>query len=106
MLDGSATNTMYVLTLPAFQWIDVTTEQNNAFGRHQHACAIWNDAQMISIGGTLSSVDDSGPTVESCSASAPALLVLDTTTFLFKDEFDPTQVYTVPEAVSDLIGGK
>jgi len=98
-------NSVYVLTVPAFIWIDVTSSQNNnTYGRHQNSCVMWNEAQMISFGGTIgnSSADFN---LNGCNPSTPPLLVLDTSTFLFKEQFSPDQVYGQPEAVFNKIGG-
>lgn len=74
-------------------------------GREQNACSVWNDAQMISIGGFVSNSSGDSINRASCSSSAPPLLVLDLTTFLFKSEFDPDEIYAQPEAVWRAIGG-
>ncbi len=47
---SGATSTVHVLTLPTFQWIDVTPsggEYGQGVGRQSHQCVVWNDAQMV-----------------------------------------------------------
>ena len=61
---------------------------------------------MIVLGGNITS----GPNrinTESCNTSWPALRVLDTTTFVWQTQFDPTLIdYAVPDQVYSIIGGR
>lgn len=44
-------------------------------------------------------------TQDGCNDLASSLVVLDLTTFTFKTEFEPDQIYAQPQAVYDAIGG-
>ncbi len=100
--DDTETDEIYVLDIPSFRWIKVSQNEDPAAGRFNHACATHNDAQMVVIGGSgppTGEVQD-GP----CDSDYPLIRVLDTATYTWKSDFDPTATYSVPEAMFSLIG--
>ena len=116
--DGAETDLedVWALTVPSFHWINVTSEslKNDAesastpvsMGRSHHRCAIYNNAQMIVLGGSVREGPGGVPINEtSCQALYPPIRVLDTTTYMWKKAFDMSLGYTVPTAVTQVIGG-
>ncbi|KAF3936105.1 hypothetical protein ABW20_dc0109653 [Dactylellina cionopaga] len=109
----AATNNVHVLIIPTFQWLDVTPDDQSlgdgrSWGRQTPKCLMWNDAQMIVLGGTIQGNLASANEVVntgSCNVTHPPLLVLDTTTFEWKDEFNPNRSYSQPQVVYELING-
>jgi hypothetical protein len=113
LLEGEAFEDVYVLTIPSFRWIQMSdtgnTEQNlgQNTGRFGGACSIWNDRQMVVVGGgfRIGSTQVNGGTA--CNTSYPAIRVLDTNTYAWQTQFQPDLgAYEVPEPVYNLIGGK
>ncbi|KAF3926541.1 hypothetical protein AA313_de0200729 [Arthrobotrys entomopaga] len=109
---AAATNKVHVLILPTFQWLDVTpsdqTLGDGNYGRQSHRCAIWNDAQMIVLGGIIqgdNSRNNTPVNTGTCNSTHPPLLVLDTTTFQWVDSFNPNKSYSQPKQIYDVIGG-
>ncbi len=101
---------VYVLSVPSFRWIRV--EQTDNFeaqdpdvGRSSHACVSYNDAQMIVLGG-LNSNSESARENPGCGSQFPPLRVLDTSSYTWKTDFDPSRKYSVPKTVFDVIGGE
>ena len=100
----------YVLSVPSFRWIKVNEKDDfeaqaiNNVGRAAHQCAIYNDAQMIVLGGSAGAeiVADRS----ACNPAHAPIRVLDTSTYTWKRTFDPLVKYTVPEVVTNIIGGK
>ncbi|KAF3924017.1 hypothetical protein ABW21_db0205111 [Orbilia brochopaga] len=111
--NSAPTNKVHVLVLPTFQWLDVTPADQSlgdgaGYGRQTPHCHMWYDAQMIVLGGTIQGNNAKNNTVvnvASCNATHPPLLVLDTTTFEWKDQFNPNRSYSQPVAVYNLIDG-
>ncbi|KAK6363443.1 hypothetical protein TWF730_000874 [Orbilia blumenaviensis] len=108
----AATNRVHVLTLPTFQWLDVTPVDqrlgDDRWGRQTCKCAMWNDAQMIVLGGQIQGNNARNNTpvnTGACNATHPPLVVLDTTVFEWTDEFNPNRSYSQPKQIYDLIGG-
>ena len=104
---------VYVLSIPSFQWISISDQGNQEalshqedIGRMGHTCNLYGDRQMIVLGGNITS----GPNpinIQSCNTSWPALRVLDTTTFVWQTQFNPTPSdYAVPDQVYSIIGGR
>lgn len=109
----AAVNKVHVLTLPTFQWLEVTPWGNEfgdqEWGRQGPRCTMWNDAQMIVLGGQIqgnTSRDDTVMNTGSCAPEHPPVLVLDTTTFEWLEEFNPNRSYSQPKVVYELIGGE
>ena len=103
---------IWVLTVPSFRWIqvhaldDLELDTFADIGRAHHRCAVYNGAQMIVLGGSVRT-GTAGPTNEtSCKPQYPQIRVLDTTTYTWKTQFDPSMKYAVPPSVSDIIGGE
>ncbi|KAJ6259317.1 hypothetical protein Dda_6217 [Drechslerella dactyloides] len=111
--NAAPTNKVHVLVLPTFQWLDVTPADQTlgdggGYGRQTPRCLMWNDAQMIILGGIVQGNHISNHTVvntKSCNATHPPILVLDTTTFEWKDQFNPNRSYSQPIPVYGLLGG-
>jgi hypothetical protein len=113
LFEGEAFEDVYVLTIPSFRWVQISdtgnTEQSlgQNTGRFGGSCAIWNDRQMVVVGGgfRIGSTQVNGGT--SCNTSYPAIRVLDTNTYAWQTQFQSDLgAYEVPEAVYNLIGGK
>ena len=108
LLYGNPANDMFVLSIPSFQWIKVTPKNADPFGRWEHTCVVWEEAQMIVLGGLMKlSTAGPGPAVnaDGCNSSHPPLAVIDTTSFTFQSQFEPQRSYSVPQAVYQVIGG-
>ncbi|KAF3935565.1 hypothetical protein ABW19_dt0203067 [Dactylella cylindrospora] len=110
--NAAATNKVHVLILPTFQWLDVTPSDQSLgdrnWGRQSHRCEMWNDAQMFVLGGIIqgnNQRNNSQVNAGACNSTHPPLLVLDTTTFQWMEEFNPNRSYSQPKVVYDLIGG-
>ena len=111
--ETAAFEDVYVLAIPAFRYINITTKKNvdtqlgAETGRWATTCALYEDRQMMVIGGSLMFNDnDQQVNVESCNASWGAIRQLDTTTFEWQNEFNPgSEAYAVPDQVSNVIGG-
>ena len=108
---GRSLESVYVLTMPAFQWIKVNTTHNNETllspypGRRKHFCNAYKDRAMIVLGGELTDSSDVLNT-SSCNESYPAIKLLDTTTFEWKNQFPlPDPIYQVPQPVINVVGG-
>lgn len=104
---------IYILSLPSFRWINVTSENNNdnnlnggnPVARQNHICTMYRDRQLISLGGGLV-FGDQVVNQKSCNNSWPTLRVFDTSTLAWKGTFNPNMAdYYVPEAVTNVIGG-
>lgn len=98
---------VFVLTVPSFRWIKVHDtndfeDTGEKIGRAGHKCVIYKDAQMIVLGGAMTS--DNNDT--SCYTAYPPLRVLDTSSYIWKKVFDPSVEYRVPDIVTNVIGGK
>lgn len=103
---GKRYENVFVLTVPSFRWIKINDkndfEDNSAnIGRSGHRCIIYKDSQMIVLGGVVS---DTAQT--SCNTAYPPLRVLDTSSYIWKNVFDPAVEYSVPDIVTNVIGGK
>ncbi|KAI9692393.1 MAG: hypothetical protein M1822_006624 [Bathelium mastoideum] len=109
LFDGTALNDIYALTIPAFEWINVTpTNQSGGdgakYGRHYHHCEVWQDSQMLVLGGVVELLN-SGDTVNGCDTTHPPLLLLNTITYEWMDTFEPQMRYTQPSQIYNAIGG-
>ncbi|KAK6531146.1 hypothetical protein TWF281_007970 [Arthrobotrys megalospora] len=108
----AATNKVHVLILPTFQWLDVTPSDgrlgDDRWGRQTNKCVMWNDAQMIVLGGQIQGNNARNNTpvnTGACNATHPPLVVLDTTVFEWTEEFNPNRSYSQPKQIYELIGG-
>lgn len=106
-------NDVYVLSVPAFQWIKIKDSDNPDLmgggkpGRNRHKCDVWKEAQLIVTGGAIT--DDEREDVHlnyQCNKSHPPFKILDTSTYTWRKTFDPSLDYTVPDSVTAIIGGK
>ncbi|KAI1389346.1 uncharacterized protein F4822DRAFT_398018 [Hypoxylon trugodes] len=112
-LRGRAFNDVYVLSIPAFRWIKVDDSNNpdllgsDSPGRNRLKCDVWNETQLIVSGGMISL--GTGGIVnlnEECNKTYPPFKVLDTSTYTWRTNFDPSRQYSVPDTVTAIIGGK
>lgn len=103
---------VYILTVPSFRWIkanvtnDFETQATTQIGRAHHRCVIYNDAQMIVIGGSIRFGTAQQTNETACNSAYPPIRVLDTSTYSWKTSFDPSIEYHVPPVVTKVIGGK
>ena len=69
---------------------------------------MWNDAQMVVVGGVIQGTMAGMSTYnqDGCNSSHPPLLVLDTTTFEWRQEFTPNFTYSQPSVLWPIIGGE
>ena len=77
-----------------------------ASGRAHHRCAIYNDAQMIVLGGSGRFGTTPQVNETACSSEFQPIRVLDTSTYSWQQTFDPSVKYRVPSVVTDVIGGE
>ncbi|KAI9831029.1 MAG: hypothetical protein M1819_005267 [Sarea resinae] len=113
LFSGTANEEVWVLTIPAFEWIQIHNDTNNLeaavadnVGRSHHQCHVFGaSGQMVVLGGKITEggEDQSNGTV--CSSAYPPVRVLDTSTYAWKTQFDPSVKYSVPGVVTDVIGG-
>ncbi|KAL9103887.1 MAG: hypothetical protein Q9163_001124 [Psora crenata] len=109
--ENYALDDIYVLTMPAFHWIQIkgmtNTDANFAshVGRIRHSCHAYNDRQMIVLGGVV--MKENIPSdISRCDGSYPVIKLLDTTTFQWQHDFPlPNATYQVPPSVYEVIGG-
>lgn len=104
----------YVLSLPSFQWINVTGSSNpdasiskgfGISGRNHHACAVYKDRQMLVLGGIID-INGEEQNLRGCNEDLPAIRALDLTTFKWTDRWNGRpEPYAVPDAVTRIIGG-
>ncbi|KAI0893125.1 hypothetical protein F4806DRAFT_210603 [Annulohypoxylon nitens] len=113
---GQALNDVYVLSIPSFRWIKIDNNHNpdlhggsESPGRTRPKCDIWNNTQLIISGGlvTLNTGSTTDWTIlnERCNHTYPPFKVLDTSTYTWRTNFDPSLEYSVPDAVTAIIGG-
>ncbi|KAK0647858.1 hypothetical protein DIS24_g7311 [Lasiodiplodia hormozganensis] len=109
-----AFNDVYVLSLPSFRWIRIVSDSNNpdkapqpSPGRNRHKCDMWRDAQMIATGGLATLGQGTSQHLNDvCNETYPPVRVLDTSTYTWRTQFEPRLEYSVPDAVTAVIGEK
>lgn len=102
---------VYVLTMPAFQWIKISDTGNNETklaqnaGKRRHFCNSYEDRSMIVLGGAVLH-DDTAFDLQQCNSSFPPIKLLDVSTFQWHSQFPlPDTKYQVPSPVIDVVGG-
>jgi hypothetical protein len=95
---------IWVLSLPAFEWIQANYTAANP--RHAHSCTTFG-SQMLIVGGIDPSQTERGYSLEvelsSADNFAQGLAVLDLNTLKFSSQFDPrATAYEPIKAISDL----
>lgn len=114
-LQRRAFNDVYVLSVPSFRWIKIPDSNNPDHqgpekpGRNRHKCNVFNESSLIVTGGQITLSWGMGETrilTEVCNPAYPPVKVLDTSTYAWRTEFEPTQEYSVPKVISAVIGGK
>ncbi|KAI0540444.1 hypothetical protein GGR58DRAFT_499024 [Xylaria digitata] len=101
-------NDVYVLSIPSFRWIKVEDSDNPDLagidqpGRNRHKCDMWNETSMIITGGEITLGEwYSSLLTESCNPDYRPIKVLDTSTYKWQTEFNPSLTYSVPKVVTD-----
>lgn len=96
---SSATDDIWILSLPAFQWIKVSLSSNYGHGRMGHRCFTPYPNQMITVGGTRVAANPLG--------TPDFFDVFNLNTLNWTGRYDPLEwsEYGVPDRVSARIGG-
>lgn len=109
--NNRALEDVYVLTMPAFQWIKISDTGNNETklaknaGKRRHFCNSYEDRSMIVLGGAVLH-DDTAFDLQQCNSSLPPIKLLDTSTYQWHSQFPlPDPKYQVPSSVIDVVGG-
>lgn len=103
---------VYILAVPSFRWIKANTtddfqiESTIGIGRAHHRCAVYKDAQMIVIGGSIRFGTAQQTKETECNSAYPPIRVLDTSVYSWMSSFDPSVKYSVPPIVTSVIGGE
>ena len=108
---------VWVLSVPSFLWIRVQDTDNGELdtngpstGRKGHSCAMWEDSQMIVLGGMYATNAATKPQGQNhlsvCDTSYSPIRLLDTSTYSWKSQYTPNNTYTIPSLVSAVIGGE
>lgn len=112
LFDGKANEDVFVLSLPSFQWVNVSSSSNpeialnNPVGRYFASCGMYRDRQMIVLGG-LVDYGSKNENANSCNDDWPSVRALDVSTFSWMRDWEPNpQPYTVPSQVTKIIGGR
>lgn len=112
LLANATYDDIYILSIPSFQWINVTNNavnpESNLFsngGRSEHTCNLYADRYMVVLGGNVG-IGSPPLNGKTCNCSYPAIRVLDTSNFTWMQQWSNTlEPYTVPKPVYSLIGG-
>ena len=101
--DNTVYSDIYVLTMPAFHWVLIqegnNLNNNNPGARRRHLCSVYQDRQMLVLGGDVSNE-------VRCDSNVPPMRLLDTSTFNFSSTFPSSNTkYEVPPQVYNIIGG-
>lgn len=114
MFSDDAYSETWVLSVPSFRWIKISSSNytgsntealsGNNRGRHQHKCAVHNNSQMIVLGGIVNENGTESDHV--CDSQLPPLRILNLATMTWQKSFDASAEYSVPEEVSNVIGGE
>lgn len=108
---------VWVLSIPSFRWISVQDANNTELinngpdaGRKGHTCTMWEDSQMIILGGMFSSPAASRPSTPSdksvCDTTFSPIRLLDTSSYTWQQEYRPDRTYSIPSVISAVIGGE
>ena len=114
LLESRAFEDVYVLSIPSFTCIDVTSvakgtnleqQLHPSIGRSRPVCNAYKNAEMIILGGN---VRKGGYSVTSgqCSTLFAPVRVLDLSTYHWRTSLNTNPAYKVPSAISDVIGGE
>lgn len=80
---------------------------NRAYERRiEHSCAILDDSQMFVLGGTNICISAYLNADSGCDTLYSPVTLLDTSTYSWKTEYKPNNLYSVPSAIYTVIGGK
>ena len=101
----------YVLAVPSFRWIKIQDNSNTEYqpstpqiGRRAHKCVMWQDSQLVVIGGIVQNGITQLNNASTCRVYLP-LRVLDTSTFTWQAQFEPGKKYSVPSQIYSVVGG-
>ncbi|GME64071.1 Kelch repeat protein [Neofusicoccum parvum] len=113
LYESEAYSETWVLSVPSFRWVKINNSNytgsntealsGNNIGRHQHHCAVYNDSQMIVLGGIVN--ENGTDSTHNCDSQRPPLRILNLATMTWQKSFDASAEYTVPEDVYKVIGG-
>ncbi|EOD49471.1 putative kelch repeat protein [Neofusicoccum parvum UCRNP2] len=114
LYESEAYSETWVLSVPSFRWVKINNSNytgsntealsGNNIGRHQHHCAVYNDSQMIVLGGIVN--ENGTDSTHNCDSQRPPLRILNLATMTWQKSFDASAEYTVPEDVYKVIGGE
>ncbi|KAL4899214.1 hypothetical protein BDW74DRAFT_183957 [Aspergillus multicolor] len=95
---NQSSDDVYVLSVPAFEWVQLYSGNGTAHGRKEHKCVKPYPDKMLVLGGVQ--VGGRSPCVE-------MIRVFNLNTGRFQDKYDPEDwdQYAVPELVIGRIGG-
>ncbi|OTA92800.1 hypothetical protein M434DRAFT_31556 [Hypoxylon sp. CO27-5] len=109
----SSLNDVYVLSIPAFHWIQINDSNNpdlrgsDSPGRYWPKCDVFKETQLIVSGGFIIPGNSTDTILnDKCNKTYPPFKVLDTSTYTWRSNFDPNLEYTVPNSVTAIIGGE
>ena len=106
--DRVAQGAIYVLSIPAFNWLKQDTQPG--VGRYLHSCNVAGNRQMISVGGRVTSAtevdeDDANDSITDSGLPDPlpqGIGVFDLTDMVRKNTYDPNAApYITPDIVKN-----
>ena len=116
--NGKYLDDVWVLSIPSFRWISINDTNNrerlsdgSAAGRMGHTCAMWKDSQLLVLGGIYARPEatnvGSDGNVSVCETVYSPIRLLDTSNYSWQTEYKPDfDAYSIPSAVSSVIGGE
>ncbi|KAL8802963.1 MAG: hypothetical protein Q9182_003451 [Xanthomendoza sp. 2 TL-2023] len=108
---------VWALSVPSFRWISVSDTNNGErdndgpkAGRKGHTCHMWQESQMIVLGGIYARNAATLPQGDGrnsvCDTTYSPIRLLDTSSYSWQTQFIPNGIeYKVPPVVIDVIGG-
>nr|OQO32495.1 hypothetical protein B0A51_00904 [Rachicladosporium sp. CCFEE 5018] len=113
LLQLQSYETVFVLSLPSFTWINATSfsvqtnaeqQVNSTIGRDQQSCQVYNNTQLLVLGGNIRAGHRS-LTDGACNQVFAPLRALDLSTYTWQSVFDPSIAYKVPQTIYSVVGG-
>lgn len=113
LLGERALSDVYVLSIPSFRWIKIDDSNNpdllgpDSPGRNRMKCDVWNETQLIVSGGVVLLGTHNWTILNwQCNKTYPPFKILNTSTYTWRETFDPGLEYSVPDSVTAVIGGE
>lgn len=114
LFEGRSYEQIFVLSIPSFVWINITADQignseenlSQSVGRDSMSCKLYNDAQMIVLGGYIKVGETAISPSGQCNSTFPPVRVLDLTTYTWQHQLNMSLEYSVPPVIYNVIGGK